>query len=191
MYSIVIAALLLFPWSAVIVIAFGTLRAARRRAIASKRTQAGSVMKRLGTMSKAVSSVGVAALVLAGITISMPAEAHAPGVVLSGIGTATIDGVFARGEWDTADRIDFLTNVPAPGRVDAATLTSGRTGDEPSLIRCNSRPKDVNHDRLPDLVRRSDTQTAGFQHDDTLGILKGQTGEGTPIIGTDAVQIVP
>ena len=51
MYSIVIAALLLFPWSAVIVIAFGTLRAARRRAIASKRTQEGSVMKRSGTIS--------------------------------------------------------------------------------------------------------------------------------------------
>ena len=37
--------------------------------------------------------------------IASPAEAHAPGVSLSGVGTATIDGVISAVEWDGAAQI--------------------------------------------------------------------------------------
>jgi hypothetical protein len=42
----------------------------------------------------------------------LTAEAHAPSVSLSGVGTATIDGQLAPGEWDSAGKIDFLVNLP-------------------------------------------------------------------------------
>ena len=40
-------------------------------------------------------------------------HAHHPGVVLTGFGTATVDGVMTPGEWDSASRVDFLANLPA------------------------------------------------------------------------------
>ena len=51
-------------------------------------------------------------LALTILLIASPAEAHAPGVSLSGIGTATIDGVISEGEWDGAGSADFLVNIP-------------------------------------------------------------------------------
>jgi YVTN family beta-propeller protein len=77
----------------------------------------------------------------------------------------------------------------APARVRMASPTFGRTGNEPSLNRCNS--EDVNRDGFLDLICLFDTQAAAFQAGDTQGILKGQTVEGTPIRGTDSVLIVP
>lgn len=40
------------------------------------------------------------------------AQAHASGVVLSGLGTATIDGQMGPGEWNGAATIDFPVNLP-------------------------------------------------------------------------------
>jgi hypothetical protein len=62
--------------------------------------------------------------------IPWPAQAHAPGVVLSGLGTATIDGQVSPGEWEAAGCTDLPVNVPeggtTPGSVcamnDATTL---------------------------------------------------------------------
>ncbi len=51
-------------------------------------------------------------------------EAHAPGVVLSGFGTPTIDGVFAPDEWNSAGRVEFAVDVPSTdgGGTTPATL---------------------------------------------------------------------
>ena len=46
------------------------------------------------------------------------APMHAEGVVLSGFGTPTIDGVLMSGEWDSAGSIDFLVNTPHDGVTD-------------------------------------------------------------------------
>ncbi len=55
------------------------------------------------------------------VPLSSPALAHAPGVVLSGFGTATIAGVMSPGEWDGASSTEFAVNLPeggtAPGSV--------------------------------------------------------------------------
>jgi hypothetical protein len=45
-------------------------------------------------------------------TSAWAARAHAPGVVLTGVGTATIDGVLSPGEWDNAGSIDVALKVP-------------------------------------------------------------------------------
>jgi len=79
----------------------------------------------------------------------------------------------------------------APSQVDRNSLTFGRTGDEQSLAFCNRRPEHVNRDGLKDLVCHFYIPDTGFQCDDTKGILKGKTLDGTPIEGTDSIRIVP
>jgi hypothetical protein len=83
----------------------------------------------------------------------------------------------------------------APDEVDRASLTFGRTGDEPSLAPCCPKRafwrrtcvRDVNRDGLKDLVCLFLTRKTGFQRDDTEGILKGRTVGGVPIEGRDSV----
>lgn len=79
----------------------------------------------------------------------------------------------------------------APGEVDRASLTFGRTGDEPSLAFCSGSPEDVDGDGLLDLVCHFDTQVSGFQAGDTRGILKGRTLSERGVTGSDTVRIVP
>jgi hypothetical protein len=74
--------------------------------------------------------------------------------------------------------------------VDSSSLTFGRTGDEPSLLFCNREPEDVNADGLGDWICHFDTLAAGFLLGDTQGVLKGQTGTGDQIKGTDSVRPV-
>lgn len=77
----------------------------------------------------------------------------------------------------------------AASEVDATSLTFGRTGNEDSLASC-TRPKDVNKDKLPDLVCYFQTNSAGFVSGDSVGVLRGRTVDGIAIQGTDAVRIV-
>jgi hypothetical protein len=79
----------------------------------------------------------------------------------------------------------------AASQVDKTSLTFGRTGDEPSLVSCSSKPVDVNRDGLLDLVCTFNTPTTGFQPGDTVGSLKGTTFTGDSISGTDSIRIVP
>jgi hypothetical protein len=44
--------------------------------------------------------------------VATSVDAHAPGVVLTGFGTPTIDGVLNSGEWDNAGSINFPVNIP-------------------------------------------------------------------------------
>ena len=71
-----------------------------------------SAVKPTRNRSKRTFSFSVLASVLLAIAVSWPVEAHAPGVVLTGFGTATIDGIISPGEWDNAGSVDFLANVP-------------------------------------------------------------------------------
>ena len=63
-------------------------------------------------------------VIFAGVATLLPAEAHSPGVVLTGFGSATIDGQLGPGEWDPAAKVDFLANLPAAdgGGTTAGTL---------------------------------------------------------------------
>ena len=85
----------------------------------------------------------------------------------------------------------------SPTNVDRESLTFGATGDEESLDRRgkdavpNCGVEEVNGDDSPDLVCHFETQKAGFQDDSLTGILKGNTFDGTPIIGEGPVTIVP
>ena len=78
----------------------------------------------------------------------------------------------------------------APARVNTASLTFGRTGDEPSLISCTPNGVDTNRDRLADLLCFFGADAAGFQVGDTNGVLKGLLTDNSPIAGFDPVRIL-
>ncbi len=60
----------------------------------------------------------------------------------------------------------YTAAFDAPSKVDKASLTFGKTGDEESLTFCNKSAEDVNDDGLPDLVRHFNTQnTASLRAD--------------------------
>jgi len=61
--------------------------------------------------------------------------------------------------------------------VDQSSLRFGSTGDEDSLVRCNPRGVDVNHDGRPDLICHFDVSKANFEPGDTEGVLTGTTEE--------------
>jgi hypothetical protein len=83
----------------------------------------------------------------------------------------------------------------APAQVDKNSLTFGATGDENSLRRRfligtpDCRARDVNRDRIKDLVCSFLIEKTGFKVGDTVGILKGQTVDGSFLEGRDLVQI--
>ena len=74
-------------------------------------------------------------------------------------------------------------------RVDRASLTFGRSGDEASLHSCEPVSKDVNGDRRPDLVCGFTARKTGFKKGDTVGVLKGRTVAGAAFRGTDSVVV--
>lgn len=74
--------------------------------------------------------------------------------------------------------------------VDQTTLRFGATGDEDSLIRCNSHGVDVNHDKLPDLICHFDFRKANFQVGDNNATLTGATKSGQDIEGKGWLKII-
>ena len=78
----------------------------------------------------------------------------------------------------------------APTDVDQGLLTFGALGDEQSLASCAKKAKDVDGNGLLDLLCRFNKATAGFLQGDISGVLKGQTLNGVPFIGTAVVEIV-
>lgn len=73
-------------------------------------------------------------------------------------------------------------------RVDPATLTFGRTGDERSLAFCAA--DEVNGDGVPDQICRFEIPLTGFQPGDLGGILRFKYA-GTWYEGRVALQIIP
>ena len=78
----------------------------------------------------------------------------------------------------------------APSEVDKASLTFGRTGDEPSLAFCSWWDRDVNGDGLRDKVCYFRARLTGFQLGDNQGVLKGKTVDGVPIKGCGSVKVI-
>jgi len=74
--------------------------------------------------------------------------------------------------------------------VDKTSLIFGRTGSENSLVKCTG-DEDVSGDGMLDVVWHFNTQQTGFQSGDTVGVLRGKTNGGIPVMGTDSVKIVP
>ncbi len=74
-------------------------------------------------------------------------------------------------------------------QVNKSTLTFGRAGTELSLLFCGPKGKDVNHDKLLDLICKFSISTAGFKPHDSMGFLKGKTTTGVPIAGSDSVVV--
>ena len=115
MYRLLMSALLLFPWLLVIHIALGAFRTARRRTAARKQIEEGNPMKPSKTLTQLICAFCVPALALAAMTFPLPVSAHAPGVVLLGEGTATIDGAISPGEWDDAGCVSLPVSIPGEG----------------------------------------------------------------------------
>jgi hypothetical protein len=82
------------------------------------------------------------------------------------------------------------TDFDAPAMLDRASLTFGRTGDEPSLISCEPVTSDVNSDGFPDLLCNFAVRRGGFRTGDSLGVLHGLTLDGRPISGQDALRVL-
>ena len=74
--------------------------------------------------------------------------------------------------------------------VDQSSLRFGSTGDEDSLMHCNPRGIDVNHDGRRDLVCRFDVSKANFEPGDTEGVLTGAMGSGDAIEGKGYLKII-
>jgi len=78
----------------------------------------------------------------------------------------------------------------APAQVNMTSLTFGHSGTEKSLAYCETHRKDVNHDKLPDLVCHFKVSKMNFLKGDTVGTLDGMLLDGvTPIQGTAPVRI--
>lgn len=82
------------------------------------------------------------------------------------------------------------TTFDAPSKIDTASLTFGRNGNETSLKFCDYKPIDINHDGYADLMCHFKTNKFGFRFGDTKGVLKGKTNDGEDILGTAIVHIV-
>jgi probable HAF family extracellular repeat protein len=78
----------------------------------------------------------------------------------------------------TTDTFDATT-------VNAATIRFGKTGTEAAIVR--SALEDVDGDGDTDLLLNFNTQDTGIQCGDTSASLTGETSEGQPIQGSDAI----
>lgn len=74
--------------------------------------------------------------------------------------------------------------------VNQSSLRFGSTGDEDSLIRCNNRGIDVDHNGRPDLLCFFDVSKANFAPDDTNGIVTGETNSGDAFEGQGYLKVV-
>jgi hypothetical protein len=73
------------------------------------------------------------------------------------------------------------------GTIDPDSLTFGLTGLEPTLVNCDSKPRDVNRDGRRDLVCRFDGGRTGFVKGPNRALLRGRTTTGAEIEGSQAI----
>jgi 6-phosphogluconolactonase len=74
--------------------------------------------------------------------------------------------------------------------IDPNSLTFGHTGNESSLVDCNSEGEDVNGDGLVDLVCHFNTEQTAFVFGDITAVLKGKTVTGRQIQGSERIRTV-
>ena len=96
-----------------------------------------NVMKTAGTIRKLGRIFALATLVMLPATMPRHAWANAIGVSLSGLGTATIDGVLSPGEWSGAGFIDFAVNIPGGGTTPGRVLVMNNATNLYMAIRFN------------------------------------------------------
>lgn len=81
-----------------------------------------------------------------------------------------------------------------PAMVDVSTVPFGDTEDVDAGGGASpahgGHLEDVDDDGDDDLVLHFSTQDAGFEGDETVGKLVGETTDGTPLVGTDSVKLV-
>src|SRR5688572_27851241 len=79
-----------------------------------------------------------------------------------------------------------------PMEVDRASLSFGASGEEKSLFRCEKEGKDLNGDKVPDMVCHFHTEKALFEAGDTVANIKGKFGSnGQAFEGTGGLKTVP
>lgn len=79
-------------------------------------------------------------------------------------------------------------NFNAPSMVNQKTISFGKTGSENSLVNCSPKTKDVNNDKLPDLICSFRVRNTGFGFGDTVAVLRFQSIEGAiPFEGRDTI----
>jgi hypothetical protein len=91
------------------------------------------IMKHKSNIIEPIRCFLILNLILLGIIAPVNSEAHYSDTVLSGFGTAAIDGVMSPGEWDGAGRIDYLANVPTHDGGGTTPVTLFVMNDETSL----------------------------------------------------------
>src|SRR5260370_21550479 len=79
----------------------------------------------------------------------------------------------------------------APLRIDPTSLTFGATGNEKSLLFCDTAGEDVNHDGLADLVCHFDALKAGLRFSEGEALMKGKTLDSIPIRAMASSTLVP
>ena len=119
-------------------------------------------------------------VIVAGVAMLLPAAAHSPGVVLTGFGTATIDGQLGPGEWDPAAKVDFLANLPAAdgGGTAAGTLYVMNDGNNLYL-------------GVKVLRAQLNTGDLGFGLDQAVVEFDNNHNEGPPEDGDDILLVSP
>ncbi|KKQ73816.1 MAG: hypothetical protein US96_C0051G0009, partial [Candidatus Woesebacteria bacterium GW2011_GWB1_38_5b] len=75
-------------------------------------------------------------------------------------------------------------------KVDKASLTFGKTGDEDSFISCSNKLLDVNRDKEKDLICFFSGDKAGLAIEDVQATLKGSYDAGVTFGATDSVRIL-
>jgi hypothetical protein len=123
--------------------------------------------------------VAVTALAIASIAALMPgsARAHAPGVTLSGSGSATIDGALSAGEWTGAGTIDFTVNLPDRGTTTGTLYAMNDASDLYLAVRF-ARVLAVNEVSSVAFEFDNDHDGRGFEKgDDAIVFSPGGTNE--------------
>ncbi len=73
--------------------------------------------------------------------------------------------------------------------TDTQSLTFGATGAEQSLASCDKEGEDINGHRLPALICHFKTRSTQFLPSDSVGVLVGNTIQGSPFIGLERVAV--
>ena len=79
--------------------------------------------------------------------------------------------------------------VSALADVDPATLRFGVTGDEPSVLSCTGRTKDVDGDGRADLTCAADPAMTRITCATTTASVSGYLRDGTPFVSQDAITV--
>lgn len=90
-------------------------------------------------------------------------------------------------------RVVILSNeaFDAPGSVNQASLTFGRTGTEASLASCVPGRPDLNGDGRPDLMCHFRADLTGLRAGDSAAFLRGLTNDGLAFTASGSIRTVP